>query len=489
MGASPGLFVLTLIVSVLAGVVVPIQLLLLALTIDAVTSPVGIDNLRAAVDLILPPVAALTATWIVSGITRPSSESLLRLFFVKLQLHVESELLAKASRMDLALFEDQRFYNGLSNAQRDVARIGDMVFGVVGLARDGVTLVSVLALLFSFNPWAVLILSVAIVPELLFQGRFGRKIMETWNSRTPGRRFYKYIASLLAEREAVKEVRGFQLEDSLLSRYRRERLAHHRQDVKLTRWQIRGLGLIGLLSVVGTVVVWAWAAVDAVLGTVSMGTLALVFGAADRARSQLQQVSLAAGVLIQSRLFAQSYFDFMDLDPGAQAGSLQLRPTAQSVPRPLREGVTLTAVGFGYSGQDGKVLHSIDTTIRAGERIAIVGENGAGKTTLVKLLSRLYDPTEGTISLDGTDYRDYDLGELRSAISVVFQDYVSYHLTARENVGFGDVSRLEETEAVMLAAEKMGAKDLIETLPNGLETFSVARWRTGRTSPVDSGRS
>ena len=175
-------------------------------------------------------------------------------------------------------------------------------------------------------------------------------------------------------------------------------------------------------------------------------------------------------MLIQSRLFAQSYFDFIDLDPGDFAGSLRAAERRIAAPRVVSRGIDLTGVCFEYPGTERPVLRNLDLSLRAGERVAIVGENGAGKTTLVKLLTRLYDPTAGSIALDGVDYRDYDAGQLRGLFAAAFQDHVQFHFTARENVGFGNVERMEDAGAVMEAVRSAAAQQMVERLPNGIDT-------------------
>jgi len=331
--------------------------------------------------------------------------------------------------------------------------------------------VSVLGLLATFTPWAVLILSATVVPELLFRGRITGQLYVMWNTQAPIQRLCHYIASLLVDRVPAKETRLFGLGASLIERYRRARVDLYRQERRILGVEVRGLGLLGLLSVAGTVAIWIWAAVDAVSGAVALGTLVLVFQSADKARGQLQDAARGAGMLVESRLHAQSYFDFMDLNPGDYAGSL--RPAARQVAAPssVSDGIELTGVSFEYPGTERPVLRNLNLRLRAGERVAIVGENGAGKTTLVKLLTRLYDPTGGSIELDGVDYRDYDVSGLRKFFGVAFQDYVEFHLTARENVGFGDIERLDDTEAIMDAVRSAAAQEMVEQLPSGLDTM------------------
>ncbi len=470
-GAGKALFLASALLSVAAAAVVPLQILLLAATVDLVSGVAVAGSGGAALQALALPLAGMAALWLLGGMIGPAGESLARLFVAKLELHVQGQLLRKASTLDLALFDDQRFYDKLSIANRDFRRAGDLPVALLYSVRTWITLASVLGLLATFTPWAVLILSASVAPELLFRGRISGRMYVMWNAQAPIRRLCAYIASLLTERAAAKETRLFGLRASLLDRFGEAQADMYRQERRIAGVEVRGVSLLGLLSVAGTVAVWTWAAVDAVSGALALGTLVLVFQSAERARAQLQDAARGAGMLIQSRLFAQSYFDFIDLDPGDYAGSLRPVERQVAAPRTVTRGIELTGVSFEYPGTERPVLRNLNLRLRAGERVAIVGENGAGKTTLVKLLTRLYDPTSGRIELDGVDYRDYEIGQLRRLFGVAFQDHVQFHFTARESVGFGDVERLDDTGAIMDAVRSAAAQEVVERLPSGLDTM------------------
>ena len=469
--AGKGLFLASTLSSVLGAVVVPLQMLLLAATVDLVAGVAGSGSAGAALQALAFPVAGMAVLWLLGGMMVPISDSFTRLFARKLERHVQGQLLHKAATLDLALFDDQRFHDKLSIANRDYRNAGDLPMALLFSVRSWITLGSVLGLLATFTPWAVLILGATVVPEFLFQGRVNGRMYVMWNIQAPIRRLCAYLASLLVDRAPAKEIRLFGLGASLLERFGGAQIDMYRQERRILGVQARGLALLGLLSVAGSVAIWIWAAVDAVSGALAVGTLVLVFQAIEKARAQLQDIARGVGMLVQSRLTAQSYFDFIDLDPGEYAGSL--RPVGRQVaaPRTVARDIDLTDVSFEYPGTDRPVLRNLDLRLSAGERVAIVGENGAGKTTLVKLLTRLYDPTAGSIELDGVDYRDYDVGQLRKLFGVAFQDHVEFHLTARENVGFGDMERLEDTGAIMDAVRAAAAEEMVERLPSGLDTM------------------
>ena len=487
--AGKALFLASILSSLVTAVIVPLQILLLATTVDLVSGAAGSASAGEALQALAFPLAGMGVLWLLGGMMGPVSESFTRLLFVRLGFHVQGQLLRKASALDLALFDDQRFYDKLSIANRDHQHAGDLAFALLFSVRSWVTLVSVLGLLATFTPWAVLILSATVLPELLFRGRVSGRLYVMWNTQAPIRRLCHYLASLLADRGPAKEIRLLGLGASLLERFGGAQVDLYRQERRIAGVEIRGLSLFGVLSVAGTVAIWTWAAVDAVSGALALGTLVLVFQSAERARAQLQDAARGAGMLIQSRLMAQSYFDFIDLDPGDYAGSL--RPSGRQVaaPRTVTRGIDLTDVSFEYPGTERPVLRNLNVHLRAGERVAIVGENGAGKTTLVKLLTRLYDPTAGSIELDGVDYRDYDIGQLRKLFGVAFQDYVQFHLTARENVGFGDIDRLEDPARSWTPSAPRRRRRWSSGCRAGSTRCWAARWPTARTCRAGSGRS
>jgi ATP-binding cassette subfamily B protein len=469
--AGKGLFLASTLSSVLGAVVVPLQMLLLAATVDLVAGVAGSGSAGAALQALAFPVAGMAVLWLLGGMMVPISDSFTRLFARKLERHVQGQLLHKAATLDLALFDDQRFHDKLSIANRDYRNAGDLPMALLFSVRSWITLGSVLGLLATFTPWAVLILGATVVPEFLFQGRVNGRMYVMWNIQAPIRRLCAYLASLLVDRAPAKEIRLFGLGAALLERFGGAQIDMYRQERRILGVQARGLALLGLLSVAGSVAIWIWAAVDAVSGALAVGTLVLVFQAIEKARAQLQDIARGVGMLVQSRLTAQSYFDFIDLDPGEYAGSLRPVGRQLAAPRTVARDIDLTDVSFEYPGTDRPVLRNLDLRLSAGERVAIVGENGAGKTTLVKLLTRLYDPTAGNIELDGVDYRDYDVAGLRKLFGVAFQDHVQFHLTARENVGFGDLERLDDTDAIMDAVRGAAAQEMVERLPSGLDTM------------------
>ena len=231
---------------------------------------------------------------------------------------------------------------------------------------------------------------------------------------------------------------------------------------------------LDLLSTLSTAGIWFYAAIRAIGQQITVGDMILYFQTSERARSSIVSVFRSSGIFYENSLFLEHLFSFLDLAPNEVEGTLQLSEKGteeKKVSRPLREGIVFEGVSFTYPGTEVTILKDVSFTISPGECVAIVGRNGAGKTTLVKLLTRLYDPNAGSIRLDGTDLREYPLKELHNQFSVIFQDFIQYHFSVRDNIGFGQVNACEDIERIRAAAEKAGSLSRIEKLPQQFDTI------------------
>ncbi len=388
--------------------------------------------------------------------------------------HAQALILEKTAKLDIAFYETPAFYDRLENATRDVWRTQNLPWILIDTSGAVLALVLTIGLLTNLHPLAAPLLVVTAIPQLIANARYVNLRFKMWTNRAPAQRMVHYLENLLTRRDPVKEVRLFGLEAPFLARFRRfnEELVAEHQTILFAqeRWAL----LATLLSVAGVGLIWGYAIRQALLAQITLGDLALVFQAAEGARSRLGQLFSSMGIFYEHSLFVGNLYDFLELQPDAVAGALAQKPAdykAPAVAQPLQQGIEFRQVSFRYPGAERYVLQDVSFTIRPGTTVALVGENGAGKTTLIKLLTRFYDPTEGAILLDGRDLRDYDLTELRRAIGVIFQDFVRYHLTARENIGFGQLEHVEDSERVARAADKGGAVPVIEKLPKNYETL------------------
>ncbi|MBF8267020.1 MAG: transporter related [Dehalococcoidia bacterium] len=390
----------------------------------------------------------------------------------RLTNYVNSLIIRKALALDLRFFEDGQFYNKLENARRDAdTRALRVVTDSFALVQGLVTLVSLGALLFRFSPWLALILFGATAPSFIAQSRYANMFFRVISWRVPESRLLRYLEELLTGQSSAKEIKLFNLGDTLLRRYHTLYWKFYAEDRALAlRRTGASLGW-GLLSTVSYYGSYSWVLWRAVSGTITLGDMTMYLTIFRQAQSSFRSIVDGLGRLYENNLFLDHLFDFLALE-----STMSPDGAGRPVPVSITRGIEFVNVSFRYPGVEQWVLRDISLHIKPGERIALVGLNGAGKTTLVKLLTRLYDPTEGQVLLDGVDLREYSLESLRSRIGVIFQDYVRYHLTAQENIGFGQVDKVEDLLQVMAAAEKGGAHPIIERLPKGYQTLLGRRW-------------
>ena len=395
---------------------------------------------------------------------------------IQLQLanRIRGEIIQKALTLDLAFFEHPDFYDRLQNARRESGyKPVDLINDTFLIVQNTITLISFAVLLLRFSPWLVIILLVTSIPAFIAETRFSEEGFRLLTRRAPETRQINYLSRLLTEDTSAKEIKLFNLGETLLARYMTLFDKFFREDKSLAlRRAVAGFGL-GLIATLGFYGSYAWIVWHTVQGKISLGDMTLYLTIFRQGQSTFQAILSGVGSIYENNLFMANLFDFLGLKP-----QMGVAARNQRLPVPLRRGIEFRGVGFRYPDSEEWALRDIDLTIRPGEKIALVGPNGAGKTTLIKLLSRLYDPTEGTILIDGIDIRELDPLDLRQRIGVIFQDFVRYHLAASENIGFGQIEALDRLEQIIESARKSGAHSIIENLPDGYQTM-LGRWFHG----------
>ena len=473
--ANPRYTLLIASLTVIGALTTPAQIWLTKVLIDRVSGLVQVAGQGQPMDwtVILPPTIAFVLALVISDGSASLRNSLRDILQTQVNNHAQALILEKAASLDIAFYETPAFYDRLENAMRDVWRTQNLPWILLDTSGTVLSLLITSGLLMGLHPLAAPLLVVTAIPQLVARARYVNLRFKMWTDRAPAQRMVNYLQSLLIEREPVKEVRLFGLETPFLQRFRQfnQQLVDEYRSILFAqeRWNL----LATLLSVVGVGLIWVYAIRQAALARITLGDLALVFQAATQVRSGLGQLFTSMGVFYEHSLFVGNLYAFLELQPDAVAGALAPKNTAHhpTIAQPIQQGIEFRHVSFGYPGAEHAVLQDVSFVIRPGTTVALVGENGAGKTTLIKLLTRFYDPTEGAILLDGRDLRDYDLADLRRTVGVIFQDFVRYHLTARENIGFGQLDQVQDTERIGRAADKGGALPVIEKLPKGYETL------------------
>lgn len=458
----------TLVGSLLPAAQAWVGKLIVDTVVDAINTQAGaMAGLQAA----LPYLALEFGLFVVQAANGQARRFAEHVLHARLNLSLNARIIRKALDLDLTHFENAEYYDKLQNARREADwRSLQIVNSGFYLAQNGVTLLSFAGLLFLFSPWLALLLFAATLPAFIAQSKYAELNFRVLSWRAPEARKLYYLEHLLTDYDAVKEVKLFGLGEPLLGRYADLFWKFLREDQTIA--QKRSLASLGwgLVATLSYYAAYAWIVWRAVGGEITLGDMTMYLGIARSSQGMFEAIFYGLSDLYENGLFLSNLFAFLALEP-----QMALAANPQRAPRRIREGIEFRDVSFRYAGHETYVLRRVNLTIQPGEKIALVGRNGAGKTTLIKLLTRLYDPTEGQILLDGVDLRNYDLKDLRQRIGVIFQDFVRYHLPAFENVGFGQIEALADRPRIVAAAEKSGAHPVIASLPEGYET-SLGRW-------------
>ncbi|MFO0743280.1 MAG: ABC transporter ATP-binding protein [Labilithrix sp.] len=394
----------------------------------------------------------------------------------RLGTDINVKILERAQQLELKHFEDPDFYDRLVRARREASsRPLQLVSETFSLVQSVLTLSGYSIILSKFNAWVVLVFLVAAVPSTIAEMLYSRQGFRMRNWRSPDARKLNYLEYALSNNEHVKEVRLFGLGGLFLGRYKSLAEKFHRED---TRLMVRRTGVTYALSLLATLSfygAYAMMAVSAAAKAITLGSMTMYVLALRNGQTAFQSILSGIGSIYEHNLYMSNLFAYLDADIGpAPAAIVKVAPPAAR-PEATERGIRLVNVSFRYPGVEKWVLRDVSLFIPEGQSVAIVGHNGAGKTTLIKLLTRLYDPTEGHIFLDGKDLVDWDRDELLRRYGVVFQDFNQYQLTFRENVGVGSVEHIADDARITKATQQGGAGPLLESYEGGLDTH-LGRW-------------
>ncbi|HXY03051.1 MAG TPA: ABC transporter ATP-binding protein [Terriglobales bacterium] len=388
--------------------------------------------------------------------------------------HVSIAVMKHASELDLTAYEDPAFYDRLERARVQATDRLGMIQSIGRLVQQLITAITMSATIIVYSPWLMLLLIAGVLPAFLGESHFAFLGYAKNFSQTPIKRQLDYLRVLGGSKEAAKELKLFGLSAFLTERFTNLSNRIYSEDVSLARRRLIAGAALSIIGTLGYYAAYAWVIWRTVAGVLSIGTLTLLAGAIQQASLNIQQVfSTLAGIADQA-LFLTDLLAFFGMQP-----TIQSKPNAIPAPRPIRLGFEFRDVSFRYPGTERLVLNRLNFHLHPGERVALIGENGEGKTTIVKLMTRLYDPTEGQILLDGIDLRDYDLEDLYREIGVIFQDFMRYEMTARENIASGLIQELDNLALLRNAAHKSLADEVIERLPHHYEQMLGRRFEGG----------
>ncbi len=473
--AGPERAVLSITLIIFQGLLPIASLYLIKLIVDTVTFSISTQDKTAA----LKPLIILISLSAGVALAQALCQLLINIvqeaqaFFVT--DHVSHVLHEKSIQVDLAYYENPDYYNTLHRAQEEGPyRPTHIVIGLMQIGQSGVSLLAMTGIVFSFHWGAAVILFLATLPGLIVKLKYSDRLFLWQQQATKKERKAGYFSWLLTGAAYAKEIRIFGIGElfaarftGLRSRLRSERLAIS-QKRELSDFIAQSGTIVALFSAFGFMIY------RTIHGMITIGDMVMYFQAFQRGISHLKTFLTSLAGIYEDNLFLSNFYEFL-----AVKNTIQPPPQPVSVPRPIQKGIVFDHVSFKYPGSTRNALDDISFTIQPEETIALVGENGSGKTTIVKLLCRFYDPLAGSILLDDININQYDPAALRREISVMFQDFVKYHLSAGENIWLGDRNVPFDSEAgrkrIISASRKAGAEETIAGLPKGYDTF-LGRW-------------
>jgi ATP-binding cassette subfamily B protein len=392
----------------------------------------------------------------------------------KYSRHISTKIMEHASRLDLTSYEDPLFYDRMERARVQGTDRIVMIQSTGLLIQQVVTTLSLAGGILFLSPWILAVLVGCVIPAFLGETHFAFMGYSLNFRQTPAKREMDYLRILGGSKETAKELKLFGLASFLVSRYTKLSNELHEQNVGLAKRRMWVGALFTLLSAVGYYGSYAFVIYKTVTGVLDLGTFTFMTGAIALASSNIQAIFSTFSTIADQALFITDLLEFFNVQPKVFS-----KPNALPAPRPIRKGFEFQNVSFAYPGQTRLVLSDVSFRLEPSERLALVGENGQGKTTIVKLLTRLYDPTDGQILLDGIDLREYDVEDLWKEIGVIFQDFMRYDLTASENIAIGRIEDQGNIFRLRSAAQKSLAEQVIRKLPKGYDQVLGRRFEGG----------
>lgn len=386
--------------------------------------------------------------------------------------HIKMKIVNKAKEVDLASFDSPEFYAKLENANREAgSRPVHILSSTFSMISSIISLVSFVVILFAISPWAPFIIVVMSIPITIVNFVYRNKNVQYMWWRSKDRRQMNYYSDIVVNKDLVKEVKLFGLSDTFIGRYKEVFKNYFAGIKKLIIdegiWSICAT----IVSTAVNCILFIYIAKKVFDGTLQVGDYSLYTGALNSIGGGVTSIITTTATIYEGTLFINNMISYMNEKPNV----VSTLDDPRKVERHVGHTIVFDHVYFKYPGTEKYVLEDVNLTINAGDTVVIVGLNGAGKTTLIKLLTRLYDPSMGTIYLDGHDIKEYDVSELYKMYGIIFQDFGKYAMNVRENIEFGQIDADHSQEAVFDAAEAANATDFISRLPNGYET-PLMRW-------------
>jgi ATP-binding cassette subfamily B protein len=388
--------------------------------------------------------------------------------------HTSIKIMEHAATLDLDQFEDSVFYDKLERARQQTTGRTILLSQVMSQVQDFITMTFLAAGLMAFNPWLIILLLIAIIPAFLGESYFNDRSYALTRGQTPERRELDYLRYLGASDETAKEVKIFDLSGFIIDRFRLLSNQFYKDNKRLSIKRSVWGTFFAMLGSIGYYAAYAVIIIRTVDGSVTIGELAFLAGSFRQLRSLLEGILTRFTSVSQGAIYLRDFFDFFEIEAKIKHGVNPL-----PFPKIIQQGFVFENVGFRYANSERWSNRHLNFTLHPGEKLALVGENGAGKTTLIKLLARLYDPTEGRILLEGVDLKAYDLKDVRQHVGIIFQDYLRYQMSFAQNIAVGNIG-LQHNRPLIEASAKQSLADILAAkLPGAYDQQLGKRFADG----------
>ena len=406
---------------------------------------------------------------ILSRLLTSVNGSVTRIAGEKVVRTVRLQIMEKARELDLASFDMPGFYEKLENANREAGNrpisILSSTFTIISRILELVSYILVLASAPDMW-WGVIVIIAVSIPSAIINFIYRRKNFKYMRHRSKERRQMNYYANKMVDKDVVKEIRMYDLSDTFIDRYKEVFNVYYRGLRRLilqeSFWHI----VIIIISALTNMAFYLLIAMKVFYGEIMIGDYSLYTGAVVSIATCVTSLISTSATVYEGTLFIDNLISFTR----EKQTVVPIKEKPEHVAKNSPHTLVFEHVYFKYPGSDRYVLEDINLTFRPGETVVLVGLNGAGKTTLIKLLTRLYDPTEGRILLDGRDLREYDVSELYSIFGIIFQDFGKYAFTVGENIAFGDIHKPYDEQEIKNAAVQSNVDGYVSTLPDGYDT-------------------
>ncbi|AUT01288.1 ABC transporter ATP-binding protein [Nostoc sp. CENA543] len=464
--SSPKWAIARSLLLVIQGILPLVSIYIAKLIIDTVAASFTIANKAATINQVIFLVIIAGVVTITTVVCNALAELVNNAHSQKVTDYIQDILHAKSIEADLEYYENSHYYDTMQRAQQEARYRPPLIINrLAQLGQSSISLLGMIGLLLSLH-WSIAgVLVVISFPAMLVRVKYARVMYDWRRKKTSMERLSEYLGWILTSEQFAKEIRLFNLGDYFGKWYLRIRKQIYQESLAIDTRRAVGNFIAQTISGVVVLGVFAFIIFQTIQGFLKIGDLVLYSQALQRGESDIKNLLSSMSALYEDNLFLANLYEFLELEPKL-ADPINPVP----FPQPIKKGIIVQNVGFKYANSSRQAIKNVSLTIKPGEVVALVGENGSGKTTLIKLLCRLYDPTTGSITIDGVDIRDFKIAELRREISVIFQDYAKYNFTAQENIWFGNIDLPPAAESIMAAARRSGADDVISKLPQGYDT-------------------